>query len=210
MNTSTNQRIHYNGLTVFLHPDVYEPAEDTYLMIENISLDSKDRVLEVGTGSGLIALSCAQQGCNVTCTDLNPHAVRLTYKNYQYNKPHLKGSLAVIQGDLFQPIRPLHQFDAVLFNPPYLPTQPEEQIGGNGWFDRAVGGGPTGLDCTYCFLTQVKNYLKPTGKSYIIASSLSPLQLIEQWSKQQHLHLKKISLKHFDDETLYLYQLTPG
>jgi len=77
---------HFNDLIIKLHPEVYDPAEDTFLLIEAINVAKGDCVLDIGTGCGLIALECARLGANVICTDINPYAVKLAKNNYLKNK----------------------------------------------------------------------------------------------------------------------------
>jgi len=126
--TPSAKTFHYGVLTIELHPEVYEPAEDTFQILEAIKLEKDDRVLELGTGCGLIALSCASQGAKVVCTDINPHATALTLRNYQINRPLIKGSIEMRNGDLFSVIRSDELFDIIIFNPPYLPTRAEDRV----------------------------------------------------------------------------------
>ena len=58
-------------------PDVYEPADDSYLLLEAACKEVRptDTVLEVGTGCGLIAKVLAKRARCVIATDINPHAV---------------------------------------------------------------------------------------------------------------------------------------
>ncbi|MDD1702939.1 MAG: methyltransferase, partial [Methanoregula sp.] len=110
---------------------IYQPEADTFLLLAAAKAEIKpgDRVLEIGTGSGHIAAELVHE-FDVVATDINPHATFCT---------RTKG-VEVIRGDLFSGIR--GRFDLVLFNPPYLPTQPEEKI--DDWLEYALDGGPTG------------------------------------------------------------------
>ncbi|MCK4995751.1 MAG: hypothetical protein KAR55_02585, partial [Thermoplasmatales archaeon] len=60
---------HYKSLLIETHSEVYDPAEDTYLLLDAIDIKKNDSVLEIGTGCGIIALECARIGANVICTD---------------------------------------------------------------------------------------------------------------------------------------------
>ena len=57
--------------------DVYEPAADTELLVKSIRLREGERVLEIGTGTGIIAIHCAKHGCRVTATDVVEEALEL-------------------------------------------------------------------------------------------------------------------------------------
>ncbi len=196
---------HYNDLSIDLHPDVYEPAEDTFGLLEAMTLPEKGTVLELGTGCGLIALACAQHGASVVCTDINPHAVRLAQHNYEKNRSKIKGSFEVREEDLFNPIETNETFDIIIFNPPYLPTTTEEKVGK--WFDVATDGGTDGLAQTKRFIAGVPNHLNTTGSAYVIVSSFSPKKYLKK-------HLSASTFRHeivqscwYGDERLDVYRL---
>ena len=155
----------FNGLTITLHPDVYEPAEDTFQLLETITVQPEENTLELGTGCGIIALECARQGSPVICTDLNPRAVELTRHNIKQNQHLLRGTIEVRHGDLFSPINKDERFTLIIFNPPYLPTKPHERI--DTWFDLATDGGKNGLAVTKRFITQLPRYLKKNGGGWL-------------------------------------------
>ena len=198
---------HYNKLTLELHPEVYDPAEDTFLLIEALSIKKDISVLEIGTGCGLISLECARVGANVVCTDINPFAVNLTKRNYTINKPLIKGSFEVRKGDLFKPIKDKEVFDLIIFNPPYLPTKRNELTGGSGWFDVATNGGIDGLRFTKRFIDKLDLFLKEYGSAYFIFSSLSDRTKLENYIKKRKFRFDVISNNRFNDETISVYKL---
>lgn len=198
---------HYNELTIELHPEVYEPAEDTFLLIDSLSIKKGIFALEIGTGCGIIALECARIGANVVCTDINPYAVNLTKRNYKTNKSIIKGSFEVRKGDLFTPIKENELFDIIIFNPPYLPTKKGELIGGSGWFDVATNGGIDGLKFTKKYINNLENHLKKDGSAYFIFSSLSDSKKVEIYIKKRNFNFKVVSNSRFNDETIFVYRL---
>jgi release factor glutamine methyltransferase len=199
---------HYHELAIELHPDVYEPAEDSFLLLEALDIRPNDSVLELGTGSGLIALDCARRGAHVICSDINPFAVRLTRRNIERNRDFLKGSIEVRQGNLFAIPRNSELFDVIIFNPPYLPTTKKEKVGG--WFDVATDGGRDGLDHTKRFIYGLKNRLSETGRGYFIFSSLSKRTTLEKSLKQGGFHFEICAKRLFEGEELDVYRVTPA
>lgn len=97
------------------HPEVYAPAEDTWLLLRAAWKECRDgeRVLEVGCGSGIISASLSGRA-SMLATDINPYAVRAARD---------QGIEVVRAGNLAAGI--CGRFDLILFNPPYLPTMPE-------------------------------------------------------------------------------------
>ncbi|UCF11717.1 MAG: methyltransferase [Thermoplasmatales archaeon] len=155
LDTIPNKTFHLNGLVIDLHPEVYDPAEDSFLMIEALKINYGDKILEIGTGCGLIALECARCGAQVICTDVNPFAVQLANHNSKRNRQMLKGTLEVRGGDLFSSIKERELFDIVIFNLPYLPASNEKKV--CGWLDVATVGGKDGLQVTKRFIEGIKN-----------------------------------------------------
>ena len=205
--TSSARTFHYKGLTIELHPEIYEPAEDTFQLLEAIKIQNDARVLELGTGCGLISLSCAQQGSKVVCTDINPHATALTLRNYQINRPLIEGSIEVRNGDMFSVIRSDERFDTIIFNPPYLPTRKDERIGGTGWFDVATDGGADGLAVTKRFLKGLSKHLTKNGCSYTVFSSLSDRIKFEKYISNERLTSDIVSSRVYGDEQIDIYRI---
>lgn len=194
---------HYKDLIIELHPDVYDPAEDSFFLLDAINIKNNDYVLEIGTGCGLIALECARVGVNVICTDINPFAVELVKKNYLMNQNILKGNFEVRIGDLFSPILSGETFDVIIFNPPYLPTQKDDIVGG--WFNSAINGGIDGLIFIKRFIEGLSSYLNEDGTAYFVFSSLSDRNKLDIILNKTKLNFKVISSHRFNDETIDIF-----
>jgi release factor glutamine methyltransferase len=142
--------------------DVYQPAEDTRLLAEAVTdhVESGQRVLEVGTGSGFVAGMAAGLGADVVATDVNPHACREARDQ----------GLSVVRADLVSPFEP-DTFDWVVFNPPYLPAPPE--LDRDDWQGKALSGGDDGRRVVDPFLASVGRVLAPGGNVLLLISSLT-------------------------------------
>jgi release factor glutamine methyltransferase len=152
---------------------VYPPSDDTFLMLNSIEVGKRngaqggpERVLEIGTGSGIISIYCAKMGASVVCTDINPWAVRLARANAVRNRV----SLEAIRTDMFAGLN--HRFDVVIFNPPYLPTD-KEDVTGDRWLDASVNGGRDGKEFIRRFMNTVGYHFNDTGRAYILVSSFA-------------------------------------
>ena len=143
------------------HPQVYPVEEDTRLLLEAAlaEVHPRDCVLEVGTGSGHIAAAIAARDARVVALDLNPHAVRAARRL----------GLDVLRADLLTGVR--GPFDLVLFNPPYLPTAPDERL--DDWLEYALDGGPDGRRTIARFLYGLPAVLAPGGRALLLVSSLT-------------------------------------
>jgi release factor glutamine methyltransferase len=114
------RKVHVLGRSFEVSPDVFNPRfyYTSQFMARNIHVSSEDRVLDMGTGSGIQAICAAQAAPEVTGVDVNPEAVRLARKNVTAN--NLDSAVSIIEGDLFSSLAPERQFSVILFTPPYL------------------------------------------------------------------------------------------
>ncbi len=113
----------YSDFVFEVFEDVYEPAEDTFLIADYLTqvVEEGDTVLDMGTGCGILAVIAAPKAQKVVATDVNPHAVKCAKLNAKTNRVSHK--IDVRHGDMFQPIRKTERFNVIVFNAPYLPTE---------------------------------------------------------------------------------------
>jgi len=171
---------------------VYNPAEDSYLLIKAIEINGKEKALDMGCGCGIIALHLAKNGCSVTACDINEKAVKNSIMNAEKNGLKVK----CIRSNLFEKID--DKFDLIVFNPPYLPTQNE---------DVAWDGGKEGIEIIENFLKNAKNYLEEKGRIYLLISTLGNFKKIRRNFKRIY-KFKKIAEESYFFEKLLVYKIT--
>lgn len=190
--------LEHAGIQYALHPDVYEPAEDTYLLLESVSRLPPGRLLEIGTGCGLVAIAAARSGHRVVATDLNEQALHLARTNAQRNGVHLD----LVRGNLLQGLR-WRVFDTVAFNPPYLPTHPSDRVPGA--LNHAFDGGPTGRSVLESFLRQAQPASPPV--LLVVASSLQGLDTIRARVRAHGWRMSTVAEQALVMERLYVLRL---
>jgi len=101
---------------------VYPPREDSELLLRWLPrlLKPGDRVLDMGTGSGVLAVAAAKLARSVVAADISARAVKATRAAGKGMK-----NLRVVRSDLFSGVTV--KFDVILFNPPYLPQDQHPQ-----------------------------------------------------------------------------------
>jgi release factor glutamine methyltransferase len=160
--------VHFGGCVFDVYEDVYEPAEDSFLFAENLHVPEGGVVLDVGTGCGILAVWAAKTASRVVAVDLNPFAIRCAQRNTQLNR--LGGKIDFVQADLFAALSSSACFDLVLFNAPYLPSEPGEDLS---WLGRAWAGGANGRVVVDRFISEVALYLKVNGRVLLMQSTLT-------------------------------------
>lgn len=149
--------------------EIYQPAEDSYLLSKILEKESPKllnekpdlKFLEIGSGSGILLETAANLGIkreHIFAVDINQDAVDRC-KSMDFN---------CIYSDLFENVE--GKFDIIIFNPPYLPKgesleSEESQL--------ATTGGDQGSEIINKFLEQAKNYLEDEGKIFLLTSSLT-------------------------------------
>ena len=149
------------------HDNVYIPAEDSYLLADNLEIKQGQSVLEIGTGSGIVAMYASKLTDKITVTDINFDACELARKNFQKNDIE---NIEILFGNLFEPVKN-RKFDVILFNTPYLPTEEGEVL--EDTINYAFDGGLNGRKVIDLFLDEVGNHLNDGGIVQLIQYSLS-------------------------------------
>ena len=147
--------------------NVYVPAEDSYLLADNLEIKKGQSVLEIGTGSGIVAMYASRLTDDITVTDINFDACELARKNFTENGIE---NIEILWGNLFEVVEN-KKFDVILFNTPYLPTEDDEVL--DNTINYAFDGGLNGRKVIDLFLNEVGNHLNDGGIVQMIQSSLS-------------------------------------
>ncbi len=158
-------------LTIHTDPQVYGPEDDTYLLLKALENEEfSGEGLEIGIGTGIVALNVCHYFTKFVGVDINPRAVELAEKNAHINQVE---NVQFFESDLFSHVD--GTFDTIIFNPPYVPADEDVQM----IEDLSYHGGEDGRQMIDQFLNQVQCYLKPDGKVYLLQSSLSGIEKTE-------------------------------
>jgi release factor glutamine methyltransferase len=162
------KRVYFGDYVFVVDENVYEPAEDSFLFAENLEVGAGERVLDMGTGCGILGILAAKKAQGVIVIDVNPYAVSCAKENAVLN--NVRGKMAFVQGDLFTWLSGKAAFDVILFNAPYLPAEEGEA---DSWVGRAWAGGATGRQIIDRFIAKAPNHLKRTGRVLLMQSTLA-------------------------------------
>jgi len=191
-----------------IESSVYQPAEDSHQLAETAieALEGPNRVLEVGSGSGYVATMVRQETVSdVVATDFNPHACRAT-RAYPLETTGSEAPLQTVQTDLVSGFQ-AESFDAVLFNPPYLPENPNGKR--EDWMERALTGGETGRVVIERFLDAVGRVLAPDGVVFLLFSSVTGIEEVCASAADNGFEATELSSRSFPYETLVVYRFEP-
>lgn len=116
----------FMGMTFLVNEHVLIPRQDTETLVELILEEQKNKdvsILDLGTGSGCIAISLAAKGDyqNVTAVDISKEALIVAKKNAGRLLADSGKRISFVQGDLFDGLNG-SRYDIIVSNPPYIPT----------------------------------------------------------------------------------------
>ncbi|QLH79235.1 methyltransferase domain-containing protein [Halosimplex rubrum] len=174
---------------------VYQPAEDSKLLADAVveRVEGGERALDVGTGSGYVAARMREAGADAVGADLNPHACRQAAES----------GIPVVRADLTGAFRD-GAFDVATFNPPYLPTESEQEW--DDWMERALSGGEDGRAAIDPFLDDVARVLAPGGAAYLLVSSLTDPDAVRERARANGLTSEEVDSESHPFETLLVYR----
>ena len=117
------EKCEFMGMNFLLNNHTLIPRPDTEILVEKaieiINKNNFNNALDIGTGSGAIAISLAKYcNINVTALDINDKAIEMAKKNANINKVK---NIEFIQSDIFEKIN--NKYDIIVSNPPYIKTQ---------------------------------------------------------------------------------------
>jgi release factor glutamine methyltransferase len=172
-------RKEFFSLELEVGPDVLIPRPDSELAVTECLRLAKGmaapRVLDIGTGSGNLAVAVAKhhKGARVTAVDLSPKALAVAERNAV--KHGVADRVRFLGGDLFAPLPSGERFDFILSNPPYIPRDDISKLA-PGVRDYephvALDGGPDGYAVLERLVAGARDWLEPGG--YLIVEIGAP------------------------------------
>lgn len=163
-------RIEELGETLYPDYGVFSPVRNEYVgLVDHAAAakfggdaaDSSGRVLEIGTGTGVLAAVLAKQGATqVTATDVNQRAVDCARANLE--RLGYGDRVEVVVADLWPDVS---RYDVIIFNPPWLPGTPSSDLE-QGIYD-------ADSDALRRFLAELPEHLTPEGEGWLVLSDLA-------------------------------------
>ena len=168
----------------YVNTNVLTPRKETELLVEEIIKDYKDKkvnILDIGTGSGCIAILLKKHlNANVTALDISKKALKVAKKNAK----NLKETITFIKSNLFEKVN--ETFDVIVSNPPYIKSEEinslQEEVKN---YDPhlALDGGITGYNIYKQIIKCAPQKLKENGKLYLelgIGQSATVKKMLEK------------------------------
>ena len=160
----------FHNIELMVGPGVLIPRPETELLVEIAlaeitKLNKATKVLDLGTGSGAIALSIASSTAlaSLIATDQSPEALAIAKQNAQ--SLALSSQIQFSQGSWYEAVSPQDQFDVIVSNPPYIVSQDPHLGQGDLRFEpeSALTDYGSGLSCLQAIISGAGKFLKSGG-----------------------------------------------
>lgn len=206
---------------------VYEPAEDSFLLLDSLEKDQKflqekyndhlSVVCELGPGSGIATTFMMQniipsKNAIYLALDINPWALESTLDTAKRNNCE-NSCLEAVQSNLTSSIRK-QQVDILLFNPPYVPSEeipdiPETRYDIDTWLDLALVGGKDGMNITQLILDDLHHILSDKGVAYILFCARNkPEEVVEKMKAEMNWNVELVEHRKAGWEVLSVYRFS--
>ena len=170
---------------LFRPPGVYRPQGDTRLLVETLRTTRVgSRVLDVGTGTGVLALAAARGGATqVVAVDSCTRAVFAARVNAWLRRSPVR----VVRSDLFEAVTG-ESFDVIVANPPYVCSDEPPRTEGHIW-----DGGPDGRAVLDRVCSAAPPLLAPGGMLLLVQSALCGVEATVERLRSQRLRVAVVA-----------------
>ncbi|XP_065214569.1 methyltransferase N6AMT1 isoform X2 [Planococcus citri] len=192
--------------------DVYEPAEDSFLLLDAIEQDLKQLtstkpniILEIGSGSGVIITALAsvfKTDAFCLAVDINIDACTVTKNTAQLNNVQVD----VINANLLDGVHLREAIDVIVFNPPYVATESEETLVEG--IAQAWAGGENGREILDRLLPSISKAISNTGVLYLVAISYNDVENLIVQMKPYDLKGEIIMRRQIQGELLFILKFS--
>jgi len=202
LHESLPRRIFHMGLELRVPEDVFPPAGDgSFHRLIREEVRPSDRVLDMGTGSGIGALLAASQSSDVVAVDINPRAVEAAAANAVRNG--VAERITFLESDVFAAVD--GAFDLLLFDPPFR------------WFKARdlleLGTADENYRALTTFMTRARQYLQPGGRILLHFGTSGDIDYLYQLIDAAGLKKEVLATEQLTRDdlavTYYVFRLTP-
>jgi len=195
--------VEYLGLTLRIAPDVQPITSMSDLLGRAVLAEVRetDRVLDMGTGSGVNAILASSKAADVVAVDINPHAVAAARANAALNGA--ADRIVVVEGDLFAAVE--GRFDLVIFDPPFRWFAPRDL--------RERNTTDEDYRTLTAFFRQVPERLTADGRILLFFGTSGDADFLDELIRESGLTVEKVASRDLEKDGLeveyFTYRLTP-
>lgn len=180
-------------------PGMFAPLWGDSLLLAKIvkkEVKNGDKVLDLGTGTGIQGIFAAQKASSVLSVDINLKALECTLLNIRRN--NLTNKIKIQKSNLFSNIG--GKFDLIIFNPPFRWFKPRDIL--------ERGETDENYKTLEKFFKNVRKYLTMKGRILLVFSDSGDLKFLEQLIKENNFKKEIITKEKFNNWYYIVYRLS--
>ncbi|MBA8824918.1 release factor glutamine methyltransferase [Saccharopolyspora lacisalsi] len=200
---SSNRTVSYLGTTLVVPPEVQPINPVSHLLGKAVlaEVDETDRVLDMGTGSGVNAILAASVAREVVAVDVNPRAVEAAGENVERNG--VSNRVTVRHSDVFSAVT--GGFDLIVLDPPFRWFAPRDLL--------EVATADENYRALTTFFRNARRYLTDQGRMLIFFGTSGDLGYLTRLFEQESFDSEVVAHEALDKDgwrvDYYTYLLTP-
>jgi methylase of polypeptide subunit release factors len=202
-----SKKVRAGGVRLQIERSVFDPSIHftsavmaAYLRWRFRSANPALRMLDLGTGSGVLAIAAARAGVgHITAVDVNPAAARSAQRNVQ--QLGVASKVRVLESDMFSAVEG-DRFDVIVTNPPYYPGTPSNDA------DRAYFAGPN-LDWLRRLAEVARGYLASGGRLLMVLGETAPIEAILAIFSRHNWTARLVYRKQMATEAIVIFEFKP-
>lgn len=196
----SGQHIKYLDKEFIVYRNVFWPFEDSKPLVENYRINPNESVLDVCTGSGVIAVFSAYKGAKkVVALDSSEDAVRAAKENAKLHG--FEETIDVRLSNMYEALKDDEQFDVITGNLPFRYKTASDKVEATMW--------DTNLETHAAFFTGAQRHLKLNGRIYLSQANFGSVDEMKQIAEKYGFNVKLIGQKTMPDDPreFYVFEL---
>ena len=191
--------IQYLGKKFVVYKNTFWPFRDSQPLVKNFKINKGEKVLDIGTGSGVIAIFACYQGAGkVVAVDINPAAIKSARHNTKLHG--FEKVIVVKRSNLFENVGK-EKFDVITANLPFRNKLAHDVVAKSQW--------DTGLKTNKKFFKEVRKHLKLKGRIYFAQSNFGAIKDVKTLAKAERFSVKVIGQQSAGRKIFYAFALKP-
>lgn len=170
INKTESRKYHIQGIDFELeiNSQIFPPSKHGLFFAENIKINKGDKVIDIGSASGILGILAAKLGGVVCATDSDRDAVEITLKNAEINGVEINTKF----GEYFGPFEG-EKFDVIIANLPQEIVHESYQKSIGDKLNKTISGGRDGNEQLLKILDIAKNYMHEKSRLYVIVNTVT-------------------------------------
>lgn len=194
--------IRYLDKDFLVYPDTFWPFADSLPLVRHFRVEPGESVLDVGTGSGVIAVFACYRGAGrVLGLDINRAAIRSATHNARLHG--FADTLELRQSDLFEALGEAERFDVITANLPFRNKPAHDVVAMSQW--------DTDFGTNTRFFEGVGRHLKPGGRIYFVQSNFGEIEAIKRLAQAAGLRVEELASEAIDEtrrQQFFVYEMS--